>query len=325
MTTFASWFQRYRAEDPRQITFLCGSEPVLVQYVLDSIKHRLGLAPSNLLEFRAGEGNELDFWAAMSQHPLDPRSHKLVVVRDAELLKHWGMLEDWIRWRRMMPDNHLLFVSNEDKAPTIETDEGKQPAQHIAAIKRAGQRVIECGPFTERTVPVALDWVQTLCPMKPNVAGRLLNRANGNLRLARDACLKLSALGAEPTITAVNALVREEPREAFTEALVKMDKRTALESLKRAHRAEYHRMVAQLDSQLRLVSELNQLQGRQASYADMVRALRNRGFLVKEFLPVARYYDDKKVARRRNMLSLADQALKQGASVGVLEAVVLNW
>lgn len=325
MTTFGSWFLRYRNEDPKQFTFLCGSEPVLVDYVLDSVKHRLHLAENNLLEFRAGEGNELITWHAMSQHPMDSRSHKLVVVRDAELLTDWSQLDDLLKWRRMMPDNHVVFVSNEDKLPTIETDDGKVKAPHVAALSRAGQRIVECSPFTERTVPLALQWVQTMCPMKQNVAGRLLNRCNGDLRLARDACLKLRALGKEPTIAAVNAIVQEQPREAFVEALVKMDKKTALESLRRAHRAEYGRMVAQLDSQLKLVSELYHLQSKQASYADMVRALRNRGFLVREFLPSARYYDDKKVEKRRNTLALADSALKQGAATGVLEAVVLNW
>lgn len=325
--SFASWWANARNKEPRQVTWIYGSETVLVDHIVEHLLGQLKATPSNLVGLRISDHREELLWPMLEQAPLDPRSPRVLVIRDAEQIEHWDRIQTWLKGRRYMPNVRLIFVSNDAKEPRVRNEEDSNwvaPA-HLQMIRKASGLVVGCGEFTEKSAAVAVAWVRSLYVMKASTAGHLLNRADGNLRLVRDAALKLRALEREATIALVNQLVPQAPRYSFVDALIHLDRKTALQRIPGLTPANYRRSIALLDSQLTFLNELHHLQARQASYADMARVLTNRAFLIREFLDDAKNYDNKNVTRRRALLAFADSILKHGASVAVMEALVLNW
>lgn len=326
MATFGQWWKSGRDKDPRQITWLCGDEPVLVAHIMDHLLNQLNPAPSNLVGCRAGDMPEPGIWNAIEQDRLEPTTPKVVVVRDAEKLKDLGRLERWLKAKRNAPNTYVIFISNEDDFAKVETEEGGwERAPHLKAISAAKGYAVVCSQFTQTTAPLAVEWVQSMVPMPKNVAGHLLDRADGDLRLARDACVKMRALGDHPTFLLVNQLLPAVPRSSFVDAVCQLDKKTALQRLRDTRRKEYLREVGQLDTRLTLLNQLHHMQARGAVYADMARELGSMAFLIKGNLPVAKHYDDKAVARRRGLLALCDAVLRHRVQTAVMEALVLNW
>lgn len=325
--TFAHWWANGRDAEPRQVTWIYGAETVLVDNLVDHLLDQLKPTASNLVGVRMANQREDLLWPMLEQAPLDPRSPRVLVIRDAERIERWDRIATWLKGRRYMPNVRLIFISNEAKEPRIRNEEDSTwvaPA-HIQMIRKASGMVVGCNEFTEKTAHVAVAWVRSLYDMRANVAGHLLNRADGNLRLVRDAALKLRALERDASISLVNELLPQAPRHTFVDALIHLDRKTALQRIPQMHVANYRREIALLDSQLTFLNDLHHLQIRQASFADMARELTNRAFLIKEFIEDAKNYDSKNVARRRTLLAFADSILKQGAKVAVMEALVLNW
>jgi DNA polymerase III delta subunit len=326
VASFPDWWTKQRGNDPKAFTYVCGAEPVLIEHIVQHTLKQLSPSENNKIGLRAGVNREQDIWAILGHLPIDPTSPRVVVIRDAEKLEHWEALEQLVKIRRYMAENHVIFVTNEEKLPTIEDEEGKKhPAGRIAALRAAHQAVIQVNPFTQQTARIAVEWVQSMCEMRPNVAGHLLNRAAGDLRTARDACLKLDALGEDITITLVNQILPQLPGDNLVDSLLKLEKREALRWMQRTPIRDIPRVIGQLDSQLNFLQDLNRMQANQMGYGEMMREMKAKAFLVKEFLPAAKHYDEKHVARRRSMLALVDASLRQGWPDAVLEAIVLNW
>lgn len=329
MTSFAHWWTGGRTKDPKQIYYLLGPERVLVDHIIEHLLDAWKATPSNLVGVRFGDYSESLAWAQLEQAPLDPRSPRVLVLRDVDRAKHWTRLQNWLTHKRWYPNTRVILVSGEEKLERLPTEEGGfANAEHIQALRKAGAGIITCDEFTERSAAVAVQWVQSLYGMPPNVAGHLLNRANGNLRIVRDAVVKLRALEQAASIPLVNDLVPQAPRDEFVDALIHRDRRTALAQLKRVRNAEYRRELGRLDAQLTFMSQLHHLQARGASYADMARELQGRAFLIKEFLDDAKNYDDKAIMRRRSLVALCDGILLRIRSTqvtAVMETLVLNW
>lgn len=329
MVSFAQYWTGGRQKDPKQVYYLYGPERVLVDYVLDELLERFKPSVSNLVGVRFGDYQESLVWPLLEQAPLDPLTPRVVVLRDADRIKDWARLESWLANKRWYPNTRLILVSQDHKIERVATEEGGFAAPpHIQMLRKAGAQLIGCDEFTEKSAQVAVHWVQSLYDMKPNVAGHLLNRADGSLRVVRDTALKLRALEREAHVALINELVPQAPRDTFVDALVHRDKRTALARLKQTRNAEYRRELGRLDAQLTFLSQLHHLQARGASYGDMARELQGRAFLIKEFLDDAKAYDDKAVLRRRALVAMGDGLLKRIGPTqvtGVMETLVLNW
>lgn len=327
MSTFSQWWTTFSAkEEVRQITWLCGTEPILIEEVVDSIRASLGVHPWNYQAYRVGEDPERDIWNDLDRHSID-QGFRLVVIRNAEGLTEWERWLDWVKNRTTNPKTYVVFVSNEEKAPTVGGDKkGEKPtvAPHVAVFSRRGH-VIECRPFTQTTAKHAVSWMQSKARLRDNVAGHLLNRANGNLRLARDMSLKLAVLGDDITIQMVNALLAERPRESFEDALMARHKREALLALERLPEGEYSRVVGRLDSNLDLAGLIYDMTSAHANTGEIVRAAGSRAFLVPALAPHAKHYDQRRRINLRRVLASADEALRGGAREGVMESIVALW
>lgn len=329
MSSFSQWRTNFvKTPKVRQVTYLCGTEPVLIEDVLATIRDTLRPEPWNHATFVAGEDSERIIWAEADQHPSGSGPH-LVVVRNAERLKQTDRLIEWVATRTMNPRTYLVLISNEGKIPRLTPTEEErrlgaraEMVPHLAALSGKGH-IIECRPYTMDSAKHAVSWVQTKVGIRQNVAEHLLERSNGDLRLVRDVCRKLAAFGQDPSIPMVNELLAQRPRDTFTDALIALDKKAALLALESLPVSLYYSTLGLLDSRLDLAGTVHDLQGEQKTLGEIARRVGPLSFLVKDVAPVAKHYDAKRRLAIRQLLAVADEALRGGATVGVMEALVV--
>lgn len=331
VSTFSQWLTSWRKNPkPKQVTWVCGPESVLKDDVVDNIRRMLDLDAWSYIPIVLGEDPERLVWAALDEHPLGS-SQRLVVVQHADRLTQWHRLEQWVKHRTQNPRTHVIFVSDEERLTRTDPtpEERRKGAKeelvpHLEAIRGKGP-LIECRPFTQATAKHAVTWVRLRLPMREAVAGHLLDRANGDLRLVRDTLFKMRALGVEVTISLVNSMLQAQPRDTFTESLMALDKPAALRALDRLPESDYSRVIGLLDSDIDFAHRIHEMLLEHKTPGEIARAVGNRGFLVSDVIPVAKHYNDKRVREIRALLAVADEHLRQGVRVGLLESLVSGW
>jgi len=293
--------------------------------MIQTIREELAPEPWNYSSLVVGDDTERDIWAEIDQHPLDNKA-RMVLIRDAEKLVHWDRLYDWMKHKATNPNTHLILVSNEPKIARLPGEDRTRGdvLPHIAAISAKGIAV-ECRPYTNATAKHAVAWVQSKVKMRDGIAGYLLNRANGDLRLVRDLCTKLAVFPEEISITTINGMLQEQPRDDFADALLRLDKKTALLALETIDYTEYSRIIGLLDTKLDLAGMIHDMQSEYKTISEINARAGNKNFLVKDLLPVSKHYDYKRRLQIREVLAIADTSLREGATVGVMEAVVGFW
>jgi DNA polymerase III delta subunit len=326
MAVFSAWWRGFQKNPKiRPVAFLCGSERVLVEDVVATWKKILDPAPWNYAELSAEEVPERALWEAVFTVPVGLDAVRLVVVRRAELLKTPERLLPLLKTRGQ-PKLFLVLVSSDLEVPRLPpNDLGKKEAPAwLAALSGKGY-IIECRAFTRATAPTAVEWVQTKLPMRPAIAGHMLDRADGDLRIVRDTLAKLSALGIPPTVAAINEMFAERPRDTFVDALLAVNKREALMALERLDPDEYLRTVGLLLSSVKFAQMVRQAMVEHVSDTELNRRAGNRSFLLPDVKPVSRFYDRARVKKILETLADADDLLRRGARVGVMEMVVAQW
>lgn len=326
MSTFSQWWTAYQKSGTvKQFTWVCGTEHVLVEEIVQTIRAELSPAPWNFSQWVVGEDSERTIWADMAQYPID-KGRRLVVIRNAESLKSYERLTEFISNRTLNPRTYVVLVSGEDRLNRVEgPDEGKlQYAEHLAVFGSKGS-LVECRPFTQDTARHAVAWVVSKTGMRDGVAGHLLERANGDLRLVRDTCEKLTVLDGHVSLANINAMLSERPRDTFANSLMALDRKTALLALARLSPNDYSRTLGLIESRVDLAGMVHDMTLQQKSPSEISRAAGDKRFLVSDLIPVAKHYDARRRLHIRRVLAMADEALRSGARVGVMEACVANW
>lgn len=316
MSTYAQWRTAADRGDVRRTTYVCGDQRILVEEVVDTIRYLLKLSDLDHLTHHAGgRSSDREFWAAAQQHPLNPGANRLVVVRNAEQVTNWTPLGNWLASGRVLANNHLLFVSND---PDLSKDRKQTPA-HIAELKAPKSHTIRCSmPNPED----ARAWVRRRATLDPETAEYLLTRVGGDLTQAAAVCAKLSLFDGMAGRSTIDHLCTQAAADTFGECLLHLDKVSALIAAEQSGDKDAGRVIGLLDSRLDVLDQLHRAV--RAGYKTReVQGLPY--FLVKQYWPVAKWYDPDAVDRRRKLLTLADQALRGGARVGVLETIVALW
>lgn len=326
MSSFSQfWTTFQKSGTVKQFTWVCGTEKVLIEEVIQAVRDTVSPAPWNFSQFVVGEDSERSIWADMGQYPMDS-GKRLVIIRNAERLKSFTPLTEFIGNRTLNPRTYVVLVSEEERLARVPgEEEGKTVlAPHLAAFGAKGA-LIECRAFTQDTAKHAVSWVVSKTGMRDGVAGHLLERSNGDLRLVRDTCEKLTALGGMLSMGTINSMLAERPRDTFANSLMALDKKTALLALKTLPEAEYSRILGLLESRLDLARMVHDMTVQQKSAGEISRAAGDKRFLVPDLTPVAKHYTSNRCQMIRRALSTADEALRQGARQGVFEALVALW
>jgi DNA polymerase III delta subunit len=332
ISSFSQWFVSYQKKPAiKQVTWVCGSESVLVDDVVETIRSNFGTDPWCFSSFTAGTDSDREIWADLDQHPIDGRTPRLVVVHSAEKLADLGRISEWMATKNKNPLTSVVFISNqpelarEELTREMKRDRTKPTLKpHLAAIQGRGS-LVECKAFTQATAKHAVAWVQSKVAIRPGVAGKLLERANGDLRLTRDAVVKLSAFPDEISEQTINLLLSARPRLSFVDALLELDKRAALLALEYMDPSEYSGALGLLDQRIDVIGRVRDMLVSHASTAQISSALGTMGFLTRDLVPLAKAYDQKRRQQLRDLLARTDEALKGGVTVGPLEVLVHFW
>jgi DNA polymerase III delta subunit len=331
MSTFSAWWKSFRKTSKlRPVFFICGPERVLVEDVVSMVKTIASPKEWNYEELDAALLEERAIWPKVFTAPFGEKESRVVVVRNAHLLIHLYRLVPLLKVRKN-PMMFLVLVGDTNGVPRKPRTEeqiklGKQGdlVPGLDAMSGKGY-IIECRPFTQATALTAVDWVISKVSMPPSVAGQLLNRANGDLRLVRDTLAKIRLLGLSPTMGLINELFSAQPRDSFVNALLAVDKKTALAALSRMSPQDYPQAVGQLLSSVKFAEMVNKSVAEHASDFDIAKRAGSRAFLVPDVKPVARFYNKKRVSEILTALADADDVLRRGQTTGVLEMLVTRW
>lgn len=318
MTLFHRW--RTTFDEPKQITWVCGEAIVLVEEVVTTIRAAIAPEPWNLTTINAADVTVRTLHNELAQHPLDT-GRRLIVIRHADQITDWSFLLAWIPKRFLNPKTYLLFVSDEPGIPKVE----KMMPDYLDLINKRGS-IVECRAFTNATAKHSVPWVRSQIPMRENVARYLMERANFDIRLVRDTCVKLKMLGiSDITLSHVNQLLPEQPRDTFVDALFIRDHETAFLALQRTPDTDIGRIIGLLDARLDLAGLVHDMMVEHKSPGEMARAAGPQAFLVPEVRKVAKNYNSVRRLEIRKVLALADAAWRKGQTTGVLEAVAAFW
>lgn len=325
MSTFAQWFKSLdKHPEPKQVTWVCGPERTLVDEVYQQIKTYINPSEYNLSYYNMQSDENRALWEDLRQQPLD-RTRRLIVVRHAELIEDKSKIYDWVLHKSDNPLTYVVFISYAEALETQESEEKKPPlAEYLDIIKRRG-KLVECKPFTNNTAQYAVQWVQGYIHCTTKVAGYLLDRANGDLRVARDTCKKIQVLPVEPSLQLVRAVLDQVPRLTFEEAILSMKKEDALNRLQEMDLNARLSVVGRLDDRLTLLGLVHDMMADYHSSSEIGQALGNRRFLLPELMPIAKHYNLKRRRSCRKLLASTDKLLREGAKVGVMETLVVFW
>lgn len=313
MTSYLTAKRQLEDGELRRAYWVCGSERSLVEDIVDTVRVRVDPSEFDHVTLMAGRVKDREVWAHVNQYPLNASRRRLVVVRDADRIRDWRPLDAWLD-SRQIPMNHVVFVSN-DRG-------GSKDASHVDRISKTG-RFVRCAPLTERE---AVAYVEALGDIERGTVKRLLARVGWDLVAARDAMQKLTFFKGAITDEVLEVLTVPAPSESFVSSLMAQRKREALMAAENLEDEEaISRVLGELNWRLEAANRIKKHMAREARKGEIVSATRMKTFQVEELMKVAPYYDVDKVRRDTAVLAAADDALREGSTVGVLEMVTALW
>jgi len=316
---FNQWQGYARKQDVSKVTYVCGDQFTLVELVIDDIKNILQAPATDFINLDAGQ-DEIT-WESISQYPLDPEANRLTIIRNAEQISDWSGIYDWLANSRSNPKNYLLLISYQSDASAI-FSKGKKVtyAEHIELIRTKG-KFIRCSMPNDEDL---MKWV-TSYGLTSNAAKELIERTSGDTAELYNVLRKVHLWQGSPNAKALALLSEELALDSFADYLITQDKVAAYTALKTISEDEVSRVVARLDSRLTMISEIGRCVRRRMYDGDIAATTGIKIFLIKKFKPVVRDYDDKKIKYCRQLLATIDGAMRDGAKVGVLEALICLW
>lgn len=313
--SWAQWRAAIDAGELRRVTWAAG-ESVLIDEVIDTTRARLRPSELDYLSFSYGPDFDRDVWAAANQYALSPGANRMIVIRDADKLTRFEQLGNWLSRTRSLPGVYLVFVSDKPEQLTAK----KGVPEHLSAVRAPRGFLVRCFGLSE---PDAIAWIRRRCVTLDNAtAGYLLTRTGGDLSAAAAAAAKLALFDQKAGSATIDALVNEMVSQDFTEHLIALNKRQSILSLSALDTAGRVTAIALLDSRLDLLERLHRMQMSGQSWRE---APGISPFLMRRYQPHARHYDPDSCLRRRRVLAILDDAIRQGAGTGVMESLVALW
>lgn len=327
MTTFSQWWKGYAARGKiHDHYYVLGPERVLVDEVVDIVVAGHSVPEWNRRNFVVGIHPDAEIWEALYSTTMDGGA-ALTVVFGADKLSNQHLIPDLIQQK--LKSHVVVFVSNEEKIERVreEQEDGtfKQVLPpNLTGFEKRG-RVIECTSFTQNTAKIAVAWVQSKMEARENALVHLLNASNGDLRLVRDVVTKLKWIGEPATVRTVSVLLQGEPSDTFTDAILSLDKKTAMQAMRKIPKSEYLQLIGHLDAQIDLAGRVHDMLVQHKTVPEIMRSVGSQAFLVPGISKIAKHYSGDRRAAIRNLLAEADRRMRRGNHEGVMESLIALW
>lgn len=329
MSTYMQFLRSWEKNPKmKNVNWIGGTESILTEDIIWRMKNHLDLRDWSTHTYILGEVKEEEAIDALFQKPFEAED-RLIVIRNSEKISKYDFLDKFIASRKKNPNTFVVLVSNEERAEKTKlTDEqrsdGEKPeyVPHIRKIVKHG-RMIECRPFSEGRY--AVTWLQSRTDINDALARHIVARANGQTRLIRDASVKLGAIPEYRNAQVVNELLAEQPSDGLDDALMALDKRSALQSLESLSEDQVGKVLYRLSRALDRAGWVHDLQAQRKTPAQIALALGERSYMLKSVMEVSKYYTPKRRIATRMILDKAISAYEDGSREGVLESVIAVW
>jgi hypothetical protein len=321
MSTYTTW-QRRVNKAPKRVTWLCGTEKVLVEEVVDEVRASLG--PK--VEYYSLVGKMMAdklIWDIAFQHSIIPDTTKLIVVRHAEKLEDWGPLATFLANSRSLPNTYLVFVSEDASLYTEKDDYGNREWLPPAILKgNVKASTIECKKLKREDI---IELIKARTKADDRTAKYLMMHSGGSLYEIVNLCKKVALFDGKLTEHLVDVLCAEFPIDDFITLLLSMKKPEAMIVSKNVPVEAYSDVFQEIDAKLDVLRQLNPLLGRTTPFREIAYEIKTSDALVRELFPIAKYYDKSRVQRYREVLAILDGYYHRGMTTNLLELLVSLW
>ena len=316
---FNQWKGYAAKSDVAKVTYICGSEDILVELVIKDIMNILNPPITDFIKISAKETS--DVWELASQYPLDPDANRLVIIRDAETITDWEGLYGWVANSRNNPKNHIVFVAAINDA-TSTFDKGKRTGyvEHIDYIRNKG-KFIKCSTPSDDDI---ITWAQSYGLSKAS-AQYLIERTSANISSMLNVLRKVRIWNGSPSPKALELLCDQQFTQSFSQYLIERNKVAALEVAKNMSEDSKIRALTELDYNLTYLFEIGICTRKRMYDSDIATSTGIKIFIVKKLRPVVKDYDERKIKYCRQLLAMTDSALRDGAKAGVMEGLISLW
>lgn len=314
---FTQWKAHAKKGAVSKVTYICGDQTVLRELVVQDIKDILQVPNTEYLSLEPTDA----FWELASQYSLDANANRMIVIRDADKIEDWSGLETWLAFSRSNPNNYIVFVSNLSDAPSVYS-RGKrvQYVNHIEVIRTKG-KFIKCSQPNDDDL---ISWAESF-GLTSNVASYLVERTSGDTSLMYNVLQKVYIWNGSPNVRVIDLLCNEQALDSFADYLILRQKPTAYLALQSMSQMDKDKIISRLDYRLDMLMEIARLARKRMYAGDIAATTGIKIYLVNRFLPIVKDYDEQKIRYCRQILSLVDGALRDGAKTGVWEVLITLW
>lgn len=323
MGNYNDFLRQYEKEGARvrRLYWVYGEEPVFKELVLARIRELSGVSQFNVTRLSADSTSESEIWAALNQHPLDSDQTRLLVIREAQRLKHVDRLEAWLK------DNQTIRGRNATAVFLSESSDWEDAVREVVS-KSSSAQVVKCSlpkneaDRTKRAKEIICAWGN----IDPVTAGVLAERVNYSMSDAYGVMWKASVFPqAHLSAAAVEKLAPRRVDEEFVWNLLALKKRLAAEAIAESQASDVGQILSALSTHLAALVALNPIVATTRSVKDAAFRVGEREQYVRLLMPLARLYPPPEANRRMALLARMDHAHLSGAREGVLEALTALW
>lgn len=307
MATYPQWRKKF--PEGKRLMYLCGEDKSLVAQVL---KDELSYRPINDLDYVELDGKDpvADIMGALNQYAKD--GFRVVVLRNADTLKKWGPLLEWLSGPQMR-ETTLICVGNDVRPDTKE--------QRFRPFVEKG-RFVECKPLTEEQLQ---EHIMLAGNYTREAAQLLIERTGGSTALVLNEMRKLAYLPGPVDMDTVRAYVTVSESERFVDALFDNDKTLAMKIAASMEAEDFGFIVGSLEYALSNLVLLVFVRDKQLDLRDLAERTGIPIFLVGKYLRWGKGVTSSVLYKRIKLLANADAYQRRGLTAGVFERLVSLW
>lgn len=324
MATYWQWYKGYTGESykPRRLTWICGPEVVLREQIIGITREAIGSESLDLdvLQVETKKGSEAAVWSAINQYPSGDGRSRTVIVRDAEKLKSWPKLADWLENSRLNPNTYVIMVSD-----VRDLDTENEPLSFCKG--RTQVHMVKC-------VPPAYDHIDEWCAMmftngssldvSHSVMHYLVERVGGNPSKIIQTLDKLRIITEVPTQAHIDVLTERTREDLYIEALQVVDRPSAMEAALQLSEKDILLTIGRVEAMLRQSTEIASYVRRGSTTKDIAARTSIPVPVIVSMMGAARQHTEKSRVRRSMVLAQADSMARRGV-LGTLVYIASNW
>lgn len=312
MSYYSQWIKSPKVS---QVNWVCGSERILVDEVVNFIKAKVSPNVLNRSILDMSKSTSGDLSNVLNQHPIMASESSLILIQNAHKIEDLNCLKTWLRESKtIFPEVVVCLMSEEENIPDV------------TFLKPPKVSVVKCSKLSNENLVL---WVKRNSPLSDRSARSLLEHVAGSLQDSHGLCRKLSATLQGKTLVnmpleALLALTDETPSE-FVDAIMSLDKARAYSAIKSMSSDEKYKVISTLDLRLTQLSKLQHLLTAKVTGSELSKIPGVPFPVVKELLPISRYYSSSRIVSCRQQLAIVDSYQNQGMYKGTLESLVALW